>query len=677
MKQISIKLLYFIIATIAIISCEKTKNDGYSSNLLNDSIAYFNNEIKNEKISDSTKELLNDKSYIINKKIANDSIRIKNNDTIAYNYYKVKRFKKYGKIVRTNLNESIATKDTTRIIKSYINYGHYFLRSNIQDSAYYFFDKAQVLLISRNEIEKSNEIYVQKAVIQYYQGDFLGCETAVFKSLAFIKKQNNYLNLDAAYTLIGLCKMELKEFDEAIYYLNLSLDLSKNIDPDKMSKGIALNNIGLVYFNKGDYTKAIEYYNRAVKIEGFSSKNFQVYTFANQYLTFSKFKLGEIKDFEKKYDEILKNYKELNLSLVQPKVQLSEFYQSQNQIEKAQEFALDAYNTSVKEKAYRDKLLALKQLTNVFPEKATYYSNEYIKLTDSIAAVDKKIQNTFARIEYRVDELNNENLLLEQQNKLTIYYSLIIGLIVVMVFVYRWQKQKQREYILIQEQQKANEEVYNMIINQQNEMDHVKEQEQQKISRELHDGVLGKLFGVRMNLDILNNDTNSSKDDRQNYINEIIQVEKQIRQISHELSDETRSIINNYQLMIDKLVDEQKGISGKTINYDVDSKVPWDLFSAQEKINIYRIIQETFQNINKYSNASVVDFLIKFIENKLEISILDNGKGFEVKKAAKGIGIRNMKERAKIINATYKISSEINNGTHTSIKLEVNPYKEF
>jgi len=657
------------------LSCNNESNNN-SYLKAKDSIHFYFDKIDKSTLNDSIKIDFNDKILKINQDIKNDSIRFSNYFKISNNYYNLKKYDAFKKVSKSIVKEATLIKDTTKITSGYINLGDYYLKINEYDSAYYYFDKAEVNYVRENLYEKANQVKLRKAIIQYHKSDYLGCEKSIFLTLPFYKRNNNIVQLNVAYTLLGLSKIETKEYDEGLEFLNLAKSYAEKIDVKLGTIYSAINNIGLLYFKKGDYVKSIEFYNQLNNDE--IKNNFpEIYTYTKQNLTFSKYKLGNIKDFEKEYREVLENYKELNLSTVLPKVQLSEFYESQNQLEKAQEFALDAYDISVKEKVYRYKLFALKQLANVFPEKATYYSNEYIKLTDSIATIDKKVQNTFARIEYRVDELSNENLLLEQQNKLTIYYSLIIGLIVVMVFVYRWQKQKQREYILIQEQQKSNEEVYNMIINQQNKMDYVKEQEKQKISRELHDGVLGKLFGVRMNLDILNNDANSSKDDRQNYINEIIKVEKQIRQISHELSDETRSIINNYQLMIDKLVDEQKGISGKVINYDVDSKVPWDLFSAQEKINIYRIIQETFQNINKYSNASIVDFLIKFIENKLEISILDNGKGFEVKKAAKGIGIRNMKERARIINATYKISSEVNNGTHTSIKLEVTPYKEF
>jgi signal transduction histidine kinase len=209
-------------------------------------------------------------------------------------------------------------------------------------------------------------------------------------------------------------------------------------------------------------------------------------------------------------------------------------------------------------------------------------------------------------------------------------------------------------------------------------MDYVKAQEQKRISQELHDGILGKLFGARMNLDFLNSqESEEIKKDKAKYIQEIIQVEKQIRQISHELNDEKLHIINNYQLMIDRLVEEQEKLLKINIDYTCDKKVPWDKLSAEEKINLYRIFQETFHNIYKYAKTKTVVFSIIHENNDLKISILDNGKGFNSKKASKGIGVKNMRERANLINAVYTIDSEINKGTTTQIILKINPNKEF
>lgn len=648
------------------------------NHIYNDSIVFYNKEIKTSNYPDSIKKILTDKVLRLNSFNNNDSIRIKNNDTIAYNYYKLNYFNDYENVAKQNLIESIKTKDTARIIKSTINYGHFFLRNSIQDSAYFYFDKAQKLYVLNNQIFESNELSVQKASIQYYNGDYLGSETTILKSLSFLKEKNDNLKLNVAYSIVGLCKIELKEYNDAVYYLKLALDLSNTINDNDISKSIALNNLGLAYFKKEDYKEAIKYYVKAINVKDFKNNNLQIYTYAKQNLILSRFYNGGKNNVEEEFKEIITNYNELNLSLALPKIQLSEYYFNQKKIQLSQDYAIEAYNISAKKNAFRDKLIALKQLNNVFPEKAKYYSNEYIKLSDSIAAVDKKTQNTFARIEYRVDELNSENLLLAERNKQIIYFSVIVLLLVSMYYFYKWQKQKQLELLLIQEQQIANEQVYSLLIDQQAQMDKVKVQEQKRISQELHDGVLGKLFGARMNLDFINNQQSDEiKKDKQKYINEIIEVERQIRQISHELNDDKIAIINNFQLLLDRFVEDQELFLKIKIDYSINKKVPWEMVTAEEKINLYRIIQESFQNINKYSNAKTVLFTFEYLDNKLKITILDDGSGFDTKKASKGIGIKNMNDRAKLINAIYKIESELNKGTKTQIILEINPNKEF
>jgi hypothetical protein len=95
-----------------------------------------------------------------------------------------------------------------------------------------------------------------------------------------------------------------------------------------------------------------------------------------EYMLFSKFKLGQID--EKDYNE---NYKKTLIVLIYPqfnqKIQLFEFYESINNIKVLKDFKTLKHIIYLLRKNYREKLIALKQLTNVFPEKVKYYSNEY------------------------------------------------------------------------------------------------------------------------------------------------------------------------------------------------------------------------------------------------------------------------------------------------------------
>lgn len=96
-----------------------------------------------------------------------------------------------------------------------------------------------------------------------------------------------------------------------------------------------------------------------------------------------------------------------------------------------------------------------------------------------------------------------------------------------------------------------------------------------------------------------------------------------------------------------------------------------ETINASVKMNLYRIIQEALNNINKYAEAQTVIFTIRKIDNILFFSIEDNGKGFTLDKIKKGIGLKNIKERAENINGQFEIFSEISKGTKVTITINL------
>jgi len=82
---------------------------------------------------------------------------------------------------------------------------------------------------------------------------------------------------------------------------------------------------------------------------------------------------------------------------------------------------------------------------------------------------------------------------------------------------------------------------------------------------------------------------------------------------------------------------------------------------------LFRIIQESINNILKHSKAKNVSIKIEDDHEKLDILISDNGKGFNTNLKKDGSGLKNMELRAKIIHAEFSIQSEPEKGTQTSI----------
>ena len=94
--------------------------------------------------------------------------------------------------------------------------------------------------------------------------------------------------------------------------------------------------------------------------------------------------------------------------------------------------------------------------------------------------------------------------------------------------------------------------------------------------------------------------------------------------------------------------------------------------SHANAIHIYRIAQEMMHNIVKHSKASHVSFSISKIKNRVELRIADNGIGFDKKlfiNNSPGLGMRNIKARAEVLNAKISLVTMPGKGTNFLINI--------
>jgi signal transduction histidine kinase len=153
----------------------------------------------------------------------------------------------------------------------------------------------------------------------------------------------------------------------------------------------------------------------------------------------------------------------------------------------------------------------------------------------------------------------------------------------------------------------------------------------------------------------------------------------------HEISDasatalqETREIahtLHPYQIealglttALDSLIDKFAHSSEITFNVDIDPKptaIPHDL-----SIAIYRIAQEWLTNVVKHSSADKVSVVLHSEGKELTLDITDNGVGFDTQTVKKGLGLKGIEERARMIGASLDMVS--NPGSGAGIKLIVN-----
>ena len=549
------------------------------------------------------------------------------------------------------------------------------------DSAFIFYTESEKILKKIQNKEGLSFILINKSIIQFDAGDYTGADRTLNNAYLISKKNNEIDNLYATSVMMGLTSMETKDFDKAIKYFNNGLEIANKNNNllGQFNKETCLNNIGLSHQRKGDYQKSIndykksiDFFKTALKNKSIKTEDPELYSLLIDNLGYSYLKTGNLNESLELFLESLKIREELNYAnqIVLSNIHLSEYYRQINDTLTSKKLIIEALLLAKKEKTHRDYIAALKQASIIDVQNASTYSKEYIRLSDSIRNVEILSQEKFARIQLETDEIIKEKDILEDKNRSLLYTFIGVVFLLSMLFVVRAQRARTKELMFKQAQQRANEEIYNLLMAQQDVIDQSREIEKKKIARDLHDGILSRMFGARLNLDSINHlDDPESVKKRLEYLNELKEIEQDIREISHDLSREKQDLINNFVSITTNLFEEQTATHSAKLTYFMDSSIKWDLVKNNIKINVFRILQEGLQNINKYAKANTITVNFRKENNELHISIEDDGIGFDVSKKSKGIGMQNMISRAIDCNGKLDINSSKENGTKITLNI--------
>ena len=314
----------------------------------------------------------------------------------------------------------------------------------------------------------------------------------------------------------------------------------------------------------------------------------------------------------------------------------------------------------------------MKQAANVDKRNSAKYSDEYIRISDSLQIAERNSKDLFSRIQFETKEIIQQNDDLENRNRNLLYFFVITFILVALLFVVRAQRARTRELLYKQAQQKANEEIFNLMMSQQSIIDESRNKEKKRLAQDLHDGVLGRMFGLRLNLDSLNSSTDPEAPQKRNeLLNELKTIEQDIREISHDLNREKLVLINNFVSIVHNLLEEQKSSHEAEVTFHIDTSINWDKIGNAIKINMYRILQEGLQNINKYALAKNITVEISGNTENVFLKINDDGIGFDVNKKSKGIGMQNMISRTNDCQGIIEITSKKDNGTSIIITIPI------
>jgi ligand-binding sensor domain-containing protein/signal transduction histidine kinase/predicted small lipoprotein YifL len=201
-------------------------------------------------------------------------------------------------------------------------------------------------------------------------------------------------------------------------------------------------------------------------------------------------------------------------------------------------------------------------------------------------------------------------------------------------------------------------------------------EERNRLARELHDSAKQKAFAALAQLGAANGNLSGNPAAAKSHLNE---AENLVYEVIEELTFLIQEI---YPIAL-----KEKGLATTLREYVFDWENRSDIRAevhiesemrckAEIEQAIYRIIQEALSNVARHSGATCVDVTLSYVDQVLEASVADNGRGMDLQKQSSGIGLRSIHERAESLGGSVELKSAPGQGLRLTARIPIKPKRK-
>jgi signal transduction histidine kinase len=196
-------------------------------------------------------------------------------------------------------------------------------------------------------------------------------------------------------------------------------------------------------------------------------------------------------------------------------------------------------------------------------------------------------------------------------------------------------------------------------------------EERNRLARDLHDSAKQKAFAALAQLGTANGILKGKANGAQTHLSE---AETLVYEVIQELTFLIQEIYpialqeKGLPTTLREYIYEWENRNDATINLTVrnERKLPLDTEQA-----VYRVIQEALANVARHSKARRAEIALVYNPDSLQITIADDGCGFDMNQKAKGMGLRSMRDRIATVRGTVQIQSAPGQGTRVIAQLPI------
>ena len=524
--------------------------------------------------------------------------------------------------------------------------GHIAYRLNQYSKANEYYFKAKKLADAHLDPCERTAFNYSIAMVLYRQQNFK--ESMNFFQQAYALQETcsprttaNILQQQEIQSNIGLCLVELKEYDRALNHfdqaIQISLRYKDSLGPATMDKIY-----GVIYGNKAKVSMAKE---RLTEAEELSLKSIA---------------LNDRKGYEVE-------------NAMNVKLQLAEIYGRKKDLVKMSQVLISVQpgmaSANAKTRLEWSRLQAAYYEKTSLNDSALLFYKSYFSLRDSIAQEQKQLTAADVARQLYEKEQEGEIAILKRDQHITLislWVTIVLScmsLIIIYLVYQNYRRYKKNLAISLA----LNEEIERQKLAREEEAKqrhkliteaviHAQESERSLICLELHDNIGQVLTTVKLHNEMLLEGIGDPKvvlprtlQYLQNCITEIRGLSKRLSAPSLgkiSLEDSVKDLIESINSTSKvKITRHISGLETATLRQDLH-------------LGLYRILQEQLNNVLKHSEASEVIIQLEKNDDQLRLCIIDNGKGFAVGKTKAGIGLMNMQTRAENLNGIFKLKSQ-------------------
>lgn len=482
--------------------------------------------------------------------------------------------------------------------------------------------------------------YFEAKKITGLSGDYsFSAELNYYIALAFsnineFDKSREYARLAIAEDVVkndstGIIKSLLliadsfRDIDSAEYYLDMANTVSQK-ETTNFYRAALLSNLALLYKSTGRTSQAKTLYLESIKIANANGFLDNLSTLYNNY--------AYLMMAESKYDsagyylsQAMTIAKDLNNSELEAIISdsYSDLYVKTGNFEKSLEF----YKQSVK-------------LKNEYRARQQAEESLFLSTVFETGKKQQEIERQKARI-YRINAI--------------LFAFIALFAIAVAVIVYMRQRAATRNARMVAMEQNKKLDIANAMIEGQ-------DSERKRLAMDLHDGIMPMIGSLQLLVD-----NNFEKNRFYPAVKSSIkEIGTDIRELSHRMLPsqlEGKGLVASLENYI-QLLSQSHPVKIK-FHRNMEGRLP-----AHYEMNLYFLFYEIINNAIKHSGASEIVVQLLDGTEALDLSVEDNGKGFEPEKDYPGIGLKNIRQRVTYLGGSLAIDSVPGQGTAFLIEIK-------